>query len=128
MRTLLIIEDNSDIREGTVELLELLGFRVLSAPEGNMGIELIQKFKPDLVFCDVLMPGMSGYDVLTSIRMTSEFQNLPFYFISALAEPIDERRGLALGAMGYIKKPYTEDDLLNSINREFPSCTPTHGK
>ncbi|QDK77248.1 response regulator [Spirosoma sp. KCTC 42546] len=121
MRTLLIIEDNTDIREGTVELLELAGFRVLSAPEGNTGLELIHKCKPDLVFCDVLMPGLSGYDVLTSIRRTVEFQDLPFYFISALAEPIDERRGLELGAMGYLKKPYTEDDLLNSINREFSS-------
>jgi CheY-like chemotaxis protein len=116
MKTVLVIEDNQAIRENTVELLELLGFRVASAPDGRTGLALIEQLKPDSVLCDILMPDMDGYAVLNELRSQQPYQHLSFYFMSARSELSDRQKGLDLGATGYLIKPFTEDELLHCID------------
>ena len=120
MKTILVIEDNEAIGETTVELLEFFGFRVLLAPDGDSGLTLIDATNPDLILCDILMPGLDGYNVLRRLRTNSHFTQVPFYFVTALSEPIEQKKGLFLGATGYLIKPYLEEDLLNCIGQHFP--------
>ncbi|MBR8840573.1 MAG: response regulator [Stigonema ocellatum SAG 48.90 = DSM 106950] len=124
MKTILVIEDNEAIRENLVELLDLLGFHAISAINALTGISLIEKAKPDLVFCDILMPNYDGYYVLGFIRSNAHYQKLPFYFISAKSEKADRQKAIKLGANGYLTKPFTEMDLLTCINRHllYPSA------
>lgn len=115
MKTILVIEDNLAIRENTVELLELLGFQVASASDGRSGLRLIKEIRPDSVFCDILMPGMDGYAVLSELQTLAFYTPVPFYFMSAIAEVKDRQRGIALGATGYLIKPFTEEELLQCL-------------
>lgn len=68
MKTLLLIEDNNDIRENTAELLELAMYQVLTAPDGKTGLEMAIEKKPDLILCDIMMPVLDGYGVLHAIQ------------------------------------------------------------
>ncbi|MBO0935809.1 response regulator [Fibrella sp. HMF5335] len=120
MKTILVIEDDEAIGDNTVELLAILGFETALADDGQHGLTAICNKQPDLVFCDVQMPGISGYDVLRTIRADGRFKQLPFYFFSAKTEPADQEKGFAMGATGYLTKPFTEADLLNCICRHLP--------
>lgn len=123
MQIILIIEDNEAIGDNTVELLKILGFQCQLAADGQTGLARFEETPPDLIFCDILMPGLSGYEVLQTIRSSLHQSHVPFYFMSAKSESIDRERGMALGATGYLIKPFSEEDLLNSICRhlELPS-------
>ena len=96
MNTILVIDDNPAIGENTVELLEVLGYRSWLAPNGQMGLDLIKEKNPDLVLCDIVMPGLDGYDVLHAVRANPSFARLPFYFMSARTEPVDQQKGVAM--------------------------------
>jgi CheY-like chemotaxis protein len=115
MKTILVIEDNMAIRENTVELLELLGFHVASASDGRSGLQLIQDIRPDSVLCDILMPDMDGYAVLSELQNLPCYTPIPFYFMSAIAESKDRQKGIELGATGYLIKPFTEEELLQCL-------------
>jgi CheY-like chemotaxis protein len=116
MKTVLVIEDNQAIRENTVELLELQGFRVASAPDGRSGLQLIRQIKPDSVLCDISMPDMDGYEVLNELRSQQRYERLPFYFMSAKSELSDRQKGIDMGATGYLIKPFTERELLECFD------------
>ena len=64
MKTILIIEDNQDVRENTAEILELANYKVLQAENGKTGVEIAQQVKPDLIICDIMMPVLDGYGVI----------------------------------------------------------------
>ena len=69
-KKILLIEDNEDVRENTAEILELAEYKVLTAPDGKEGVELARKELPDLIICDIMMPGLDGYGVWNWARMT----------------------------------------------------------
>jgi CheY-like chemotaxis protein len=119
MKTILFIEDNLEIRENTSEILEMEDYRVISAPNGKIGFELAKENKPDLILCDIMMPEMNGYEVFENLKMTSETSNIPFIFITASAEKSEVQKGLNMGAAGYVRKPFTEKELLDAINDCF---------
>ena len=116
MRTILLIEDNEDMRENTAEILELADFRVLKAENGRRGVEVARKEKPDLVLCDIMMPEMDGYGVLNLLGRNPETAEIPFIFLSAKAERGDVRKGMELGADDYLTKPFEEAELLSAID------------
>ncbi|MBU3714581.1 MAG: response regulator [Ferruginibacter sp.] len=116
MKTLLLIEDNDEIRENTAEILELSMYRVLTAPNGKEGIELAIEKKPDLIICDIMMPVLDGYGVLHAIQKYEELKNIPFIFLTAKTERVDVRKGMELGADDYITKPFEGTELLNAID------------
>ena len=115
MKTILLIEDDADMRDNTAEILELANYRVLKAENGRRGVELARKDKPDLVLCDIMMPELDGYGVLHLLGRDPATAELPFIFLSAKAERGDVRKGMELGADDYITKPFEEGELLNDF-------------
>ena len=115
MKRLLLIEDNAEIRENIVEILELANYKVDTAENGKLGVELAIKIKPDLIICDIMMPVLDGYGVLHLMNKNPDLKGIPFIFLTAKAERDDFRKGMEMGADDYITKPFTEIELLNAI-------------
>ena len=115
MKTLLLIEDDADVRDNTAEILELANYRVLKAENGKKGVDIARRELPDLVLCDIMMPDLDGYGVLHMLGRNPETAEIPFIFLSAKAERSDVRRGMDLGADDYLTKPFEESELLNAI-------------
>jgi len=116
-RTIMIIEDNNDIRENTAELLELEGFDVLTAENGAEALEVIAARVPDMIICDILMPKMDGYHTLEALRKNKQTAGLPFIFITAKSERWELEKAYALGITNYLIKPFDEAELLFTIHR-----------
>jgi CRP/FNR family transcriptional regulator, polysaccharide utilization system transcription regulator len=115
MKTILIIEDNADVRENTAEILELANYRVLQAENGKEGVEIAQKMKPDLIICDIMMPVLDGYGVIHLLNKNIETASIPFIFLTAKSERMDFRKGMEMGADDYISKPFDDIELLNAV-------------
>lgn len=112
---ILIIEDEPPIRLTLQYMLELNGHVVFAAGNGDEGLALLEQ-QPDLVFCDVGLPGRDGYNVITAVRAHPHGREIPFIFLTARADRDDQRRGMALGADDYITKPFTERDIIEAID------------
>ncbi len=115
MRTILVIDDNKDIRENTAEILELAGYKTFSAENGKRGVEMALKEKPDIIVCDIMMPELDGYGVLHLLRKNPETENIPFIFLTAKTERSDFRKGMEMGADDYVTKPFEGIELLNAV-------------
>ena len=115
MKTVLIIEDNSDILENTTEILELADFKVSNAKNGKEGIDQAIKVKPDVILCDIMMPEANGYDVLQDLKKNDTTKNIPFIFVTASVEKKDVLVAMDMGADGYLKKPFESEDLVNLV-------------
>jgi CRP-like cAMP-binding protein len=114
-RSILVIDDNNDIRENTAEILELAGYKTFTAENGKRGVEVAVKEKPSVIVCDIMMPELDGYGVLHLLRKNSETQNIPFIFLTAKTERSDFRKGMDMGADDYITKPFDDIELLNAV-------------
>lgn len=117
---ILVIENEDGVRENIVELLEAEGFDVVAAGNGRQGLQVAIAETPGLILCDILMPDLDGYQVLEFLRSQAAFAGIPFLFLSAKVSDGDRERGMALGATGYIPKPFTLNQLLDAIQ----SCCP----
>src|SRR6478609_8127136 len=115
MKTILIIEDNQEVRENTAEILELANYKVITAENGKTGVEAAKKEKPDLIVCDVMMPELDGFGVLHVLSKNTETASIPFIFLTAKSEKEDLRKGMNLGADDYITKPFDDVELLDTI-------------
>jgi DNA-binding NarL/FixJ family response regulator len=103
------------MRRNLTTVLRLEKFQALSAENGRIGVELAKKKKPDLVLCDVMMPELDGYGVITALRADPETVAVPFIFLTAKGEKPDIRVGMNLGADDYLTKPVVKADLLAAI-------------
>ena len=115
MRTILLIEDDTALRENTAELLELADYSVYSAPNGKIGIQVAKEKLPDLIVCDIMMPEVDGYGVLEAVSLDPITTHIPFIFLSARTEHKEIRKGMDLGADDYLTKPFEEEELLSAI-------------
>ncbi|XHR92697.1 response regulator [Mucilaginibacter sp. UC70_90] len=120
---ILIIEDNNDIRENVVEILGLAGYTVFEADNGKTGIELAVNNLPDVILCDIMMPELDGYGVLFMLNKNPETAAIPFIFLTAKAERIDQRKGMEMGADDYLTKPFDDIELLNAIESRLRKKT-----
>jgi CRP-like cAMP-binding protein/ActR/RegA family two-component response regulator len=116
MKTILLIEDNDFIRENTAEILELTGYTVRTAADGQAGVKLALAERPDLVLCDIMMPVLDGYGVLHIFNQNPRLAGVPFIFLTAKTERADLRHGMALGADDYLTKPFEKSDLLSAVS------------
>src|SRR6059058_5667202 len=114
-KSILVIDDNNDIRENTAEILELAGYKTFTAENGKKGVELATKEKPSVIVCDIMMPELDGYGVLHLLRKNPDTQNIPFIFLTAKTERTDFRKGMEMGADDYITKPFEDIELLNAV-------------
>jgi CRP/FNR family transcriptional regulator, polysaccharide utilization system transcription regulator len=115
MKTILLIEDNLEMRENTAEILELAKFKVITASNGKEGVKLAEGKKPDLIICDIMMPELDGYGVLHMLGRDSVTASIPFIFLTAKAEKGDYRKGMGMGADDYLTKPFDDTELLNAV-------------
>ncbi len=119
MKTVLLIEDNRDIRENLAEILELSNYKVLTAADGKEGVTMALNNHPDLIVCDIMMPVLDGYGVIHMLQKNEQTKNTPFIFLTAKAERADLRKGMELGADDYITKPFSGAELLNAVERRL---------
>jgi two-component system, OmpR family, alkaline phosphatase synthesis response regulator PhoP len=121
----LIAEDDPNTRAGLSEILEAEGYQVLATQSGTEALRMFAAESPDFVCLDIMMPGMSGYDVCREIRRTDS--GVPVIFISAKAEEIDTVVGLELGADDFIVKPFGVKEVVARIRavtrRRFATTT-----
>ena len=117
MKKILIIEDNDEIRENTAELLELNDYDVFTAEEGSAGFELAKRHEPDLILCDIMMPETDGRRFLTLAKSDALVREIPLIFFSAGTTSPEVQRNLVKAANGFLKKPFTEEELLRTIKQ-----------
>jgi len=115
MKKILVIEDEPEIRRNLTTILRLENFQPLAAENGQVGIQLARQEKPDLVLCDVMMPELDGYGVITALRSDQETVNMPFIFLTA-SERREIGTGINLEADDYLTKPVGKSDLLAAIH------------
>ena len=116
MKKVLIIEDEPHMRRSIATLLKHEGYQVHEAANGRLGMEAAGQQRPDIILCDITMPDMDGFTVISQIRSTAALNAVPFIFLTARGDPKDVRIGMNLGADDYLPKPFTSNDLLNAIS------------
>jgi CRP-like cAMP-binding protein/FixJ family two-component response regulator len=121
--TILVIDDNKDIRENTAEILDLAGYTTLMAENGKQGVEIALREKPTIIVCDIMMPELDGYGVLHLLRKNPETAHVPFIFLTAKTERTDFRKGMEMGADDYITKPFEDIELLNAVEIRIKKST-----
>ena len=115
MKKILVIDDNTGIRENTAEILTLAGYKTSTAENGKVGVELAIREIPDLIVCDIMMPELDGYGVLHLLKKNPATEQIPFIFLTAKTERTDFRKGMEMGADDYITKPFDDLELLRAI-------------
>lgn len=123
MKKVLLIEDDTVLRENTAELLELGDYDVITAPNGKVGVNKAKTILPDIIVCDIMMPELDGYGVLKALSKNESTKYIPFIFLSAKTERKDIRKGMNLGADDYITKPFSEDDLISAIESRLAKAS-----
>ncbi|MBW4671528.1 MAG: response regulator [Cyanomargarita calcarea GSE-NOS-MK-12-04C] len=126
MKNILLIEDEELLRANIAEMLTLEDFYVIEAANGRIGLDLAQEHIPDLIICDVMMPELDGYDVLTKLRQNAATAMIPLIFTTAKATQADLRKGMELGADDYVTKPFTAKELLNAISTQMEKAIASH--
>ncbi len=113
---ILLIEDDTIVRENTAEILEFANFDVSTASNGKEGVTKAKNTNPDLIVCDIMMPKLDGYAVFQILSKDDNLRNTPFIFLTAKTNHSERRKGMELGADDYITKPFDESELLSAIS------------
>ncbi|MDP3751055.1 MAG: protein kinase [Polaromonas sp.] len=116
MSLILVVEDDDAIRGNIVRLLNLEGFETASAADGLAGLAQARRRAPELIISDVNMPGMDGFALLAAVRGDAALATIPFLLLTALDDRASMRRGMTTGADDYLSKPFTRNELLESVN------------
>ncbi|MBN1580463.1 MAG: response regulator [Anaerolineae bacterium] len=115
MKKILIVDDEPLIRtllEETLEDFEEEGVELLTAGNGQEGWQVIQKERPEMVFLDVMMPKMSGYEVCQKVKQTPELANTYIIMLTAKGQEVDRQKGSEVGADEYVTKPFDPDYIV----------------
>jgi len=116
MKHILVIEDQPIVRRNLIFMLEREGFQPEGAANGRMGVEAALKNPPDLIVCDIMMPELDGYGVLDAVRADPHTANVPFIFLTAKDQRMEQRTGMDCGADDYLTKPVVKEELLSAID------------
>jgi len=113
--TILVIDDEPALLLNMLEMLGLEGFEAIGAEDGQTGIQLAGKHRPDLIVCDIRMPEIDGFEVLKILRADPATRSIPVIFLSAQASKEDIQQGIRLGADSYVTKPFIPASLLAEV-------------
>ena len=114
-RSVLVVDDEQDTAEMLVEMMRVSGYHVFKSSGGRQAMQMIAREKPDVVLLDVMMPVVSGFDVLRYMRHDPRLQKIPVIILSAKCMPSDIKSGLDAGADLYLTKPVGCEDLRSAI-------------
>lgn len=123
MASIVVIEDEWSIREMVKDILLAEGHEVFSARDGREGLDCVLNNTPDLVVCDIRMPGIDGFEVLRAVRCKPETEATLFIFLTAQEDRLSQRRGMELGADDYITKPFQIEELIAAVNTQLDKRT-----
>jgi CheY-like chemotaxis protein len=115
----LLIDDEPDLLSILSYYLEDAGYQVLTAPNGNAAIELLQEHLPDAIVCDLHLPGMNGIEICRTVRQNPRWQALQFILLSGTGSKSDFCPEAGLGIDEYLTKPFEPENLLNVLERNF---------
>lgn len=118
-KTILIIEDDAVTRKIYVDGLSAEGYNTIGAENGIQGIQKVQTHLPDVIVCDIVMPDISGYDVLGVLQEDPVTAIIPFIFLAGSGAKNDIRKGMEMGADDYVIKPSTLDELIRTITTQL---------
>ncbi|MCB0144803.1 MAG: response regulator, partial [Caldilineaceae bacterium] len=113
--TILVVEDNADLNMALCEILESYNYEVRSAANGQEALDSMSGSLPDVILCDIMMPGMDGYTLLRHTRSEPQLRTRPFIFLTALTSTTDQRKAFDIGIEHYLTKPVDEQDLILAI-------------
>jgi len=114
-KRVLIADDESNIVMSLQFLMESAGYEVRTVADGDVALQVLHEFLPDLVLLDVMMPKKNGYEICRAIRETSALQGMKVVMLTAKGRDIDAEKGLALGADAYVTKPFATKDLVAKV-------------
>lgn len=115
----MVIDDSKTIRRTAETLLKKVGCRVLIAENGFEALPIINNEVPDLIFIDIMMPRLDGYQTCSLVKSNSKFKNMPIIMLSSKEGLFDRAKGRVVGAEQYLTKPFTREDLLGSIQEHI---------
>lgn len=113
----LVIDDSNTIRRSAEIFLKQGGHSVVLAEDGFDALAKLSDFKPDLVFCDILMPRLDGYQTCAIIKRNADFADVPVIMLSSKDGLFDKARGRMVGSQDYLTKPFTKDQLLQAVQQ-----------
>jgi twitching motility two-component system response regulator PilG len=116
----LVIDDSNTIRRSAEIFLKQGGHEVVLAEDGFDALSKLGDFNPDLVFCDILMPRLDGYQTCAIIKRNPEFSSVPVIMLSSKDGLFDKARGRMVGSQDYLTKPFTKDQLLQAVLQHRP--------
>ena len=116
-KEILIVEDEPGVAVAIQFLMEQQGHNVLIAERGEDALDLVYKYKPDLVLLDTMLPGISGWEVCEIIRLNPDYRHVKIVFLTARNTEVEIAKGLALGADAYITKPFSNNRLIAKVNK-----------
>ena len=111
----LVIDDSNTIRRSAEIFLKQGGHEVLLSEDGFDALSKVNDFLPDLIFCDILMPRLDGYQTCAIIKRNAKFSNVPIVMLSSKDGVFDKARGRMVGSQDYLTKPFTKDQLLQTV-------------
>jgi twitching motility two-component system response regulator PilG len=112
----MIIDDSNTIRRSAEIFLGQAGCTVITAEDGFDALAKIADHQPDLIFCDILMPRLDGYQACSLIKKSPQFRDIPVVMLSSKDGVFDRARGRLVGSQDYLTKPFTKDTLLKSVS------------
>ena len=113
----LVIDDSNTIRRSAEIFLKQGGYQVLLAEDGFDALSKVNDHEPDLIFCDILMPRLDGYQTCAIIKCNAKFANVPVIMLSSKDGLFDKARGRMVGSEDYLTKPFTKDQLLQAVEQ-----------
>ena len=114
---IVVVDDSQTVRRTTEALLKLAGCEVISAKDGFEALSTIVDSEPDLIFLDIIMPGIDGYETCRQMRLRAELKKTPVIMLSAKTSPLDEVQGVIAGASTYLTKPVKSNQLQQTLKR-----------
>jgi len=127
-KEILIVDDEPSIVVPIQFLMEQQGYSVLVAENGEDALDVIYKYKPDLILLDIMLPRIDGYEVCEIVRLNPEYRNVKIIFLTAKGREVEIAKGLALGANAYIVKPFSNTELIAKVKELLVNTNENSGE
>lgn len=124
MKKILVVDDSRTILHKASRMLEHAGYEVDTAADGFEAIAKVTQFNPDMMFVDIMMPRLDGYQTCSLVKNNKRYRNTPVVMVSSKDGVFDRARGSIVGAEGHINKPFSESDLLGAVQAHTEAPPP----